>query len=109
VATTPYNLSGEAFLQAYSNETHNIKTNTSTSKTLKIPDDAKIAIFSCSEEFWVKPVAASDDTITIPTDDVVDGLAPRRSPGGFDVEAHRGKWLAINCKYTENIQVSFYS
>ena len=71
-------------------------------KTVTVPSDARVALFSSTGNFWLSAGGAP----AVPAMDILDGSAPELNPGGRMVKP--GQTLGLVAPAACTVSLSFY-
>lgn len=73
-----------------------------TAKTVTVPADARVALFSATGNFWLGSTGAP----AVPAADILDGTAPELNPSGRAVRP--GQTLGLVASSACSVSISFY-
>jgi hypothetical protein len=85
-----------------SNHTLALLLSPGISKTVTVPPDARVALFSATGNFWL----SADGAPAVPAADILDGTAPELNPAGRAVKS--GQTLGFVAPAACTICLSFY-
>lgn len=71
-------------------------------KTITVPPNAQVALFSATGNFWLSVGSAP----AVPAADILDGTAPELNPGGRTVKP--GQTLGLVAPAACTVNLSFY-
>jgi hypothetical protein len=71
-------------------------------KTVVVPPNARIVLFSATGSFWL----SGSDAPALPAGDILDGTAPELNPGGRTVRP--GQTLGLVASAACTVTLSFY-